>query len=113
MESKYIVLSQSLRDVIPPIGLLQELQPALSFTSSAPTIHCTVFEDNKGYIDLVKAPKIRPQIKHIALKYHHLFVGNTISIQYVETKLQIADIFTKALNDAQFAVLRTMLVGNP
>jgi hypothetical protein len=115
-ESEYIALSQSLRDVIPLIGLLQELQPVLTFTCTMPTVHCTVFEDNKGCIDLVNVPKIRPRTKHIALKYHHFrsFVRNkTISVRYVETKLQIADLFTKALSDAQFAVLRAMLVGEP
>ena len=115
-ESEYIALSQSLRDVIPLIGLLRELQPALSFITDIPTVHCTIFEDNKGCIDLVNVPKIRPRTKHIALKYHHFrsFVrNNTISIQYIDTTKQIADIFTKALNDAQFAVLRNMLVGDP
>ena len=115
-ESEYIALSQSLRDVIPLISLLKELQSVLSFTSDTPTVHCTVFEDNKGCIDLVNVPKIRPRTKHIALKYHHFrsFVRDkTISIQYIETKMQIADIFTKALNEAQFTVLRAMLVGEP
>ena len=102
--------------MIPLIGLLRELQPALSFITDIPTVHCTIFEDNKGCIDLVNVPKIRPRTKHIALKYHHFrsFVqNNTISIQYIDTTKQIADIFTKALNDAQFAVLRNMLVGDP
>ena len=114
-ESEYIALSQSLRDVIPLMGLLTELQPAISFSVNVPTVHCTVFEDNKGCIDLVKVPKIRPRTKHIALKYHHFrsFVRDKkVSIQYVETKLQIADIFTKALNDTQFAALRSRLIGD-
>ena len=77
-ESEYIALSQSLRDVIPLIGLLRELQPTLAFTTDTPTVHCTIFEDNKGCIDLVNAPRIRPRTKHIALKYYYfrLFVSN-------------------------------------
>ena len=113
-EAEYIALSQSLRDVIPLIGLLKELQEILEFTSETPTVHCTVFEDNKGCIDLVNAPRMRPRTKHIALKYHHFrsFVANkTISIQYVETSLQLADIFTKALGDVQFIKLRELLIG--
>ena len=101
-------------DVIPLIGLLQELRPILSFEYKSPTVHCTIFEDNRGCIDLVTTPKIRPRTKHIALKYHHFrsFVRDkTISIKHVDTKLQIADIFTKAVNDAQFIVLRTMLMS--
>ena len=83
----------------------------LDHNMSEPT---TIFEDNKGCIDLVNVPKIRPRTKHIALKYHHFrsFVRNKkISIQYIETKSQIADIFTKALNDVQFAALRSRLIG--
>jgi len=113
-ESEYIALSQSLRDVIPLIGLLRELQSVLSIPINPPKVHCTIFEDNKGCIDLVNAPKMRPRTKHIALKYHHFrsFVrDNTISIQYVETSLQLADIFTKALGDVQFVKLRMMLMG--
>ena len=113
-ESEYIALSQSLRDVIPLIGLLRELQSVLSIPINPPKVHCTIFEDNKGCIDLVNAPKMRPRTKHIALKYHHFrsFVrDNTISIQYVETSLQLVDIFTKALGDVQFVKLRMMLMG--
>lgn len=113
-EAEYIALSQSLRDVIPLIGLLKELQEILEFTSTVPTVHCTVFEDNKGCIDLVNAPRMRPRTKHIALKYHHFrsFVADkTISIQYVETSLQLADIFTKALSDVQFIKLRELMIG--
>ena len=113
-ESEYIALSQSLRDVIPLIGLLRELQIVLSFATTQPTVHCTIFEDNKGCIDLVNAPRMRPRTKHIALKYHHFrsFVADkTITIQYVETSLQLADIFTKALGDTQFYKLRLLLMG--
>jgi len=113
-ESEYIVLSQSLCDVIPLIGLLRELQKILSFTSNTPMVHCAIFDDNKGCINLVNAPKMRPCTKHIALKYHHFrsFVQDkTISIQYIETSLQLADIFTKALGDFQFIKLRSMMMG--
>ena len=104
-----------MKDVIPLLALIKELSDVISSKGTTPTIHCTIFEDNKGCIDLVNIPKIRPRTKHIALKYHHFrsFVqNNTISIQYIDTTRQIADIFTKALNDAQFAFLRDMLLGN-
>ena len=90
------------------------MQSVLSFTTDTPTVHCTIFEDNKGCIDLVNSPKMCPRTKHIGLKYHHFrsFVRDkTITIRYVETSLQIADIFTKALNDPQFVRLRIMLMG--
>ena len=112
-ESEYVALSQSLRDVIPLLGLLGELKKVIPTEDSSPKIHCTVFEDNKGCIDLASSPKMRPRTKHIALKYHHFrsFVGNTITIHYIETTEQIADIFTKSLNDNQFYKLSLYLNG--
>ena len=112
-ESEYVALSQSLRDVIPLLGLLNELREIIPSEQQKPKVHCTIFEDNKGCIDLVKSPKMRPRTKHIALKYHHFrsHIGKTISIQYIDTADQIADIFTKALNDSQFCKLRQYLNG--
>ena len=113
-ESEYIALSQSLRDVIPLIGLLRELQRSIPFEPATPKIHCTIHEDNEGCIDLVETPRMRPRTKHIALKYHHFrkhVKDGTISIEYVESSKQTADIFTKALGDSQFAVLRSRLTG--
>ena len=113
-ESEYIAFSQALRDVIPLINLLRELNNVIPQRDKAPVIHCTVHEDNKGCIDLVNTPRIRPRTKHIALKYHHFrsFVRDkTVSVTYVDTKEQVADIFTKALGDAQFANLRKKMMG--
>ena len=108
-ESEYISLSQSLRDMLPLMELLKEIRVTVPSEYKTPTVHCTIFEDNKGCIDLVKTPRMRPRTKHIALKYHHFISSiksGTVSIQYIETHLQIADIFTKAHNDAQFCNLR-------
>ena len=113
-ESEYIALSQSLRDVLPLIGLLRELQRAISFEPTTPKIHCMIHEDNKGCIDLVWTPKMRPRTKHIALKYHHFrkhVKDGTISVTYLETSRQVADIFTKPLADSQFATLQSLLMG--
>ena len=113
-ESEYIALSYSLRDTLPLMELLREIRNAIPSPENIPKIHCTVFEDNKGCIELAKAPRMRPRTKLITLKYHHFrraVIKKQVSIQYVETGLQIADIFTKAFNDAQFLVLRKMLNG--
>ena len=36
-----------------------------------PRVHCTVFEDNSGALELARLPKIRPRTKHINQAYHH------------------------------------------
>ena len=113
-ESEYAALSQSMRDVIPLLDLLKEPSLVIPSEDATPKIHCTIFEDNKGCIDLVKAPKMRPRTKHIALKYHHFrsyIKKELISIHYIETTMKIADIFTKVLNDAQFRKLCYMMNG--
>ena len=94
--------------------LLREIRNAILSPENIPKLHCTIFEDNKGCIELVKAPRMRPMTNHVVLKHHHFISDVTkkhMSIQYLNTKLQIADIFTKALNDAQLCALRKMLNG--
>ena len=108
-ESEYIALSQSLRDVIPLMNLLSELQDVFPKRKETPIINVTVFEDNKGCIELVNTPKMRPRTKHIGLKYHHFrqhVADKTVTVQYIDTKDQIADLFTKAMADPQFNALR-------
>ena len=59
-------------------------------------------------------PEVSPRTKHIALKYHH-FRGHVkngdIQIERVDTKDQIADIFTKPLFSNIFKKLRKLLMG--
>ena len=113
-ESEYIALSQSLRDALPLVELLKELQVVIPKVDNSPMIHCSVFEDNMGCIDLVKTPRMRPRTKHIALKYHHFreqVKKKLVTVHHIDTKEQVADIFTKALPDSQFLYLRKLLTG--
>jgi hypothetical protein len=73
----------------------------------------TIFEDNKGCVDLVKSPKMRPRTKHIALKYHNFrsHIGKYITIKWISIDDQLADIFTKSLTEAKFQLLRKRLMG--
>ena len=103
-----------LRDDIPLIELLKELKGTIPFIDTIPDVHCSIFEDNKGCIELLKTPIMRPRTKHIALKYHH-FRGHVrqklISIHYIDTKYQVADMFTKPLATDQFNHLKSYLMG--
>ena len=58
--------------------------------------------------------KYTPRTKHIALKYHHFrrYVHDgTLKIQVIDTKEQIADIFTKPLETRMFTYLRQKIMG--
>jgi hypothetical protein len=125
-EAEYIALSQAMRDLIPLLGLLEEISPILNLHVDQPDVHwkscgcengnyvADLYEDNRGAYELAKAPKMRPRTKHIALKYHHFrqhVTNGTIRIHSIGTKDQIADIFTKGLARDQFEFLRKQLCG--
>ena len=83
--------------------MMKEVTISIKTNEIIPIVHCTIFEDNKGCIYLVETPKMRSKTKNIASKYHHFrshVRDKTISTRYVDTNEQIADIFTKALNDS-------------
>jgi hypothetical protein len=78
-------------------------------------VRSTVFEDNQGCLSLVTVPKMSPRNKYLALKYHFFRdqIGEEKGIiaRYIPTLQQRADIFTKGLPPAQFAVIRKLLMG--
>ena len=114
VEAEYIALSQSLRDVIPLLDLIKEMEKFFGLPSEKPEVKCKLFEDNNGALELARAPKYRPRTKHIAIKYHHFrehVKKGLISINAIDTKEQIADIFTKGLPGISFKYLRRHLMG--
>ena len=79
------------------------------------TVRSTVFEDNQGCLSLVRVPKMSPRNKYLALKYHFFRseIGESKGIvaEYISTKDQKADIFTKGLPEAAFQHIRKLLIG--
>ena len=111
-EAEYNALSQSLREVIPLITLLNELKEIFPIHNPTPEIHCKVWEDNNGALSLAQNQKFSPRTKHISIKYHHFrehVNRGTISIHPIDTKEQTADIFTKPLDESLFIYLRKKL----
>ena len=65
--------------------------------------------DNNSAINMSKSPIIHSKTKHIPIKYHYLrelVSQKTMRLEYIDTKEQIADIFTKALPKEAFERLR-------
>ena len=114
-EAEYIALSTSLREVIPLMGMLKEAtEQGLCIAFLPPKIHCTVFEDNSGALELARLPKMRPRTKHINQSFHHFreyVERREIQIQFTPTKKQIADILTKPLPEASFVTHRQSIMG--
>uniref|UniRef100_A0A2N9HGK2 Reverse transcriptase Ty1/copia-type domain-containing protein n=1 Tax=Fagus sylvatica TaxID=28930 RepID=A0A2N9HGK2_FAGSY len=64
-------------------------------------------------IILASNPVCHAQMKHIEIDYHFVHekvVRNGISIKYISTVDQVADIFTKGLTSARFLLLRDKLM---
>ena len=108
-------LSQSMRDAIPIMGLLDELtELKLTPPASDTNVKCKAFEDNLGAIELARLPKMRPRTKHINIAYHHFrsFITNgTVKVLPISTKEQVADLLTKPLPQNQFLKLRKLLLN--
>jgi hypothetical protein len=71
-EAEYIALSQSMREILPLMWLLEEVQARGIKVNAKPCkVHCRVFKDNEWAIEIAKVPKMRPRTKHLNIKYHH------------------------------------------
>jgi hypothetical protein len=114
-ESEYVALSQSLREVLPLMRLVKELKQAgFDINSDTPLVHCKVFEDNSGALEMAKVPKMRPRTKHMNLKYHHFreaVENGQVTIHAINTSNQLADIFTKPLGMELFTKMRYGIMG--
>jgi hypothetical protein len=94
--------------------LLLEFSKATKLIDGDTVTHSTIFEDNQGCVELANTPKLCPRTKHIGLKYHHFrshVARGDIKILWIDTKHQLADIFTKPLPAASFEYLRHLLLG--
>jgi hypothetical protein len=117
-ESEYLAISAATREVLPIMELLQEMiKHNCGFKLYPPVIHCRVFEDNSGAVEIakgVKSPKMRPRTKHINVKYHHFrskVLNGEMTIQQISTKDMLADLLTKGVNQTVLETLRPQLMG--
>jgi len=114
VEAEYIALSQAMREVLPMRELLSEIgeKQGLNFVKPCLT-HSTIFEDNNGALSLAVSPSTTPRTKHIAVKYHFFRdqVGKGVELKKVDSREQVADIFTKGLVEELFVHLRKKLCG--
>ena len=68
--------------------------------------------DNTREINISKHPVMHSKTKHIPIKFHFLreqVTKKNIKLEYIETKEQIRDIFTKPLPRETFEYLRQKL----
>jgi hypothetical protein len=122
MEAEYIAMSTACRELLPLRDLFKEIANALDIDNNdMQAIHTTIWEDNVGAMTLanLELPRMTPRSKHIAVKYHWFRQHVTkdggddggIIVKKIDTREQIADIFTKGLGPTLFAKLREKLMG--
>ena len=73
-----------------------------------------VLEDNRGTKALMENPFSSARSKHIDVRFHficELFKARKISVEYVASAEQHADILTKALSRANFRYHRKQLMN--
>jgi hypothetical protein len=136
-EAEYHALSACLRELLPMRTMLRELSKRfcgfelgdsqirtfqhstddgrLYRTLPKDLPASTVHEDNAGCVVLAQADdQYRPRTKHIGIKYHHFRDAvrrGEVKVVKIDTKMNLADIFTKALARPIFEHLRRMLMG--
>ena len=104
-EAEYVAATSCVCHAIWLRNLLKEL----SLPQEEPTEICV---DNKSAIALAKNPVFHDRSKHIDTRYHFIrecIAKRNVQMEYVRSKDQIADIFTKPLKFEDFARLRSLL----
>lgn len=104
-ESEYIAASETVKELVWLKRLLSELlaQDQLS---------TTLYMDNQSAIRLVKNPEFHKRTKHIDVRFHYIreqFEKHSFVLEFVSSKDQLGDIFTKALPKDTFNFLRNKI----
>ena len=114
-ESEYTGLSYALREAIPIMKLLDEMHGrGLPTTNPHAKIHCKVFEDNSGALEMAKVHKFRPRTKHLNTKLHHFrsyVESKQVSIHPIKSDEQVSDYLTKPLCAERLQYLRKVVLG--
>lgn len=103
-EAEYIALAHGTKEAIWLRRLLNDLK------FSCTTI--PLFVDNQSAIKLANNSEFHKRSKHIDVRYHFvrdIVNQNIIELNYVESKEQLADVFTKPLAKQAFCYLREKL----
>ena len=92
----------------------EDQENGLQVKDIPPRVHCTVFEDNSGALELARMPKMRPRTKHINQAFHHFreyVERQEIVVKATPTEEQMADILTKPLPGDTFIKHRQTIMG--
>ncbi|CAB1112933.1 unnamed protein product [Ectocarpus sp. CCAP 1310/34] len=109
-EAEYIAAGEGVKEALFVRAVLSFIAPE---TSGA---KIKVLEDNQGAISLVQNPFSSARSKHIDVRFHfirELFKSGRISVEYIPTDEQHADLLTKALGRTKLEDHRNALMNIP
>jgi hypothetical protein len=82
--------------------------------TSRTRVHCKLYEDNSGALEILRKAKYRPRTRHLLVKLHHFrdYVDQgKITIHAIGTADQEADYLTKPVNKEILERLRQRVQG--
>ena len=100
-KAEYVALSLCIYEVLWSKSLLQEMKVNID----GPVV---VYEDNQRAIAIAKNEGYHSRAKHIYLRYQFIrdqVKNKVIQLEYIETKLQLADFLSKAISTKKFQFL--------
>lgn len=106
-----------MKDLIPLRRIVIAVCEGLELDSDLiSSINSDVWEDNAGALTLARLepPRMTQRSKHYSIKYHWFreFVkSDKITLNKIDTKVQLADLLTKSIPRDQFVILRKLLMG--
>ena len=118
-EAEYIAMSSALRETIPIMNLMPEVDFVFALHLPKPNFLVKVHKNNQRCIPMAQSPKFSARTKHIAIKYHHFRQhvesqsnpDRLLQILYIDTNDHLADILTKPLSEDKFLGFRKLLCG--
>ena len=117
MQAEYCALSTAMREVLPLRNLIETVAKGCGINEDCQTtFKTTVWEDNVGALTLANLDpgQNTPRSKFCDSKVHWFWSHlkpNHIEVKKIDTKAQIADIYTKNVAKDTFERLRKMLMG--
>jgi hypothetical protein len=106
-EAEFVAATSAARDVIWLSNAVVELK-------LLPQLPAVVFEDNQACIAMIKNHVVTGRNRHFCIKMAWLreqVAQGHIVFNFVPSKQNVADIFTKILTDDAFIALRTLLLS--
>jgi hypothetical protein len=114
-ESEHAGLSHKSRDAMPTMKSLKKMKASnFPIQSATPMVHCKVFEDDSGALEIASAHKFRSRTKHLNVKLHFFrdcVIRKEITVNAIHASQQLADCLTKPDNEETPSILRRQVMG--